>query len=219
MPTEPARNIVASLRTSAPPVFRTRFEAASKAAAPTDADPVAHYHSAAARIQTSSATEIDLSDQSHLQDIPPLISSCRFLLSLNLSGTAVSALDALSSLPRLERLALWGTPVRDLEPLRQIKTLRWLNLGSTDIVAIDALMDLPRLEVLDLSHTNIENIEPLETSLRLRELILRGTRIVSIAPLARLRDLMLLDLAGTGVTDTSPIKPLRNLVWLNAGSL
>lgn len=177
------------------------------------------YRYAASLMQGDETGKIDLSDQSHLQHIPPVISACRFLTTLNLSGTAVSNLEALAPLPRLERLALWGTGVHDLTPLRHIKTLRWLNLGCTEVTNIDALADLPHLEFLDLSHTPVESLAPLAGNIRMRELILRGSQVTCIAPVSRLRDLMLLDIAGTKVAETRHVAALKNLSWFNTGPL
>ncbi|MEY4695919.1 MAG: hypothetical protein RIT14_347 [Pseudomonadota bacterium] len=191
----------------------------SAPAAAEDASAITPYQYAAQQMRGQVTTQIDLSDQPHLHDIPPVISSCRYLTSLNLSGTGVAELEALASLPRLERLALWGTRVRDLSALRTVKSLRWLSLGCTDVVNIDALADLPDLEVLDLSHTAVEDLAPLASCIRMRELILRGTQIRCIKPVARMRDLMLLDIAGTQVSETHPVKVLKNLSWFNTGTI
>ncbi len=195
-------------------------EAAHSAHTATDAEAAQQqYQFAASLMQGDETRQIDLSDQSHLLHIPPVISACRFLTTLNLSGTAVSNLEALASLPRLERLALWGTGVHDLTPLRHIKTLRWLNLGCTEVTNIDALADLPHLEFLDLSHTPVDSLEPLAGNIRMRELILRGSQVTCIAPVSRLRDLMLLDIAGTKVAETRHVACLKNLSWFNTGPL
>lgn len=178
----------------------------------------AQYQQAAARMRGERTTQIDLSDLPLLSDLPPLISSCRQLASLNLAGTSVSQLEALASLPRLERLVLWGTDVQDLSPLRQVKSLRWLNVGRTAVRSIEALAELPQLEVLDLSHTGVTDLEPLARAIRMRELILRGLPITSIQPLERMRDLQFLDLAGTAIADLSPAEAIKGLLWLNTAA-
>lgn len=185
----------------------------------THSDAAVQYRQAASLMDSVASGHIDLSHYPLLSDIPPIISQCRALTSLNLAGTAVRELEALASLPRLERLVLWGTSVRDLGPLSQIRSLRWLNIGFTNVESLDPLIALPHLEFLDASYTPIASIDPLATSIRMRELILRGTGVSCIKPAAGLRDLMLLDLAGTLVTDLSPVRNLKALTWLNTGAV
>ena len=198
-------------------------DTANPASATTEADTAneaaLQYYHAASLMRGDETLHIDLSDQSHLADIPPQIAQCRYLTTLNLAGTNVRDLEALASLPRLERLVLWGTAVRDLGPLRHIRSLRWINIGCTEVTDLEPLAALPHLEVVDLSHTPVEDIEPLGSCLRLRELIMRGSQIARIDAVARMRDLRLLDIAGTKVTDTSAARSLKGLDWLNEGAI
>ena len=104
-------------------------------------------------------------------------------------------LGFVTGLPRLKRLSLAGTRVRDLAPLA----------------------DVPTLEALDLSRTAVEDLAPLAGLPRLSELILDGTRVSDLAPLAGSPTLRRLDLGSAPIEDLAVLGVLPNLAVLDIG--
>ncbi|CAL6024747.1 Conserved_hypothetical protein [Hexamita inflata] len=50
----------------------------------------------------------------------------------------------------------------DIEPLREMKTLKQLNLSSNMIVFIDALRDLTQLTEVNLDQNKIQDFKPIQ---------------------------------------------------------
>ena len=190
---------------------------------------------AIATARTSGASDLTLSgdDFSDLAVLPPDIGSLTALSSLDLWGTPVSDISALSGLTALSRLILRGTPVSDISALSGLTALSGLNLMGTqvsDISALSGLTALSRLYLwgtqvsdisalsgltalgsLDLSGTPVSDISALSGLTALSRLFLSGTPVSDISVLSGLTALRVLDLTGTQVSDLSPVLPLTQL--------
>ncbi len=190
---------------------------------------------AIATARASGASDLTLSgdDFSDLAVLPPDIGSLTALSSLDLWGTPVSDISALSGLTALSRLILRGTPVSDISALSGLTALSGLNLMGTqvsDISALSGLTALSRLYLwgtqvsdisalsgltalssLDLSGTQVSDISALSGLTALSRLYLSGTQVSDISALSGLTALRVLDLTGTQVSDLSPVLPLTQL--------
>jgi len=190
---------------------------------------------AIATARTSGASDLTLSgdDFSDLAVLPPDIGSLTALSSLDLWGTPVSDISALSGLTALSRLILRGTPVSDISALSGLTALSGLNLMGTqvsDISALSGLTALSRLYLwgtqvsdisalsgltalssLYLSGTPVSDISALSGLTALSSLYLSGTQVSDISALSGLTALRVLDLTGTQVSDLSPVLPLTQL--------
>lgn len=133
---------------------------------------------------------------------------------LDLFGTAVRDLSALSQLP-LERLNLGGTEVDDVEALSKVTTLRELNLWGTFVSNVGPLAPLAGLTALDLTHTDVSDLRRLGGLRQLRRLLLGYLDAVELDVLAKLERLEVLYLNGDGVRDVAPLAGLSHLVQLS----
>jgi len=190
---------------------------------------------AIATARTSGASDLTLSgnDFSDLAVLPPDIGSLTALSSLDLWGTPVSDISALSGLTALSRLILRGTPVSDISALSGLTALSGLNLMGTqvsDISALSGLTALSRLYLfgtqvsdisalsgltalssLDLSDTPVSDISALSGSTALSSLYLSDTQVSDISALSGLTALEYLNLSGTQVSDISALSGLTAL--------
>ena len=136
-------------------------------------------------------------------------------MRLDLSGSALEDLSALTHLRALESLDLSGNAVADVWPLAGLGGLRRLDLRDNAIVDVSALAELTELEVLLLDGNDVADIGPLSHLTRLENLGLKGNRVGDASPLADLGALRRLELRGNPVADLSPIGDLgTTLVWL-----
>ena len=78
---------------------------------------------ATARTSDASALTLSGDDFADLAVLPPDIGSLTALKNLNLLGTEVSDISALSGLTALSGLSLLGTPVNDLSPILPLTQL------------------------------------------------------------------------------------------------
>jgi internalin A len=118
-------------------------------------------------LNTSSTRVSDLTPLAQLPKLKKLVSPGRreirdvsalknltSLESLNLAHTSVEDLRPLSNLSRLRHLNLLDTPVRNLDPLGDLR-LRTLVLGSTPVADLAPLTAMDSLEYLDISDTTV----------------------------------------------------------------
>ena len=168
---------------------------------------------AIATARASGASDLTLSgdDFSDLAVLPPDIGSLTALSSLDLWGTPVSDISALSGLTALSRLILRGTPVSDISALSGLTALSGLNLMGTQVSDISALSGLTALSRLYLWGTQVSDISALSGLTALSSLDLSGTPVSDISALSGLTALRVLDLTGTQVSDLSPVLPLTQL--------
>ena len=143
---------------------------------------------AIATARASGASDLTLSgdDFSDLAVLPPDIGSLTALSSLDLWGTPVSDISALSGLTALSRLILRGTPVSDISALSGLTALSGLNLMGTQVSDISALSGLTALSRLYLWGTQVSDISALSGLTALGSLDLSGTPVSDISALSGL---------------------------------
>ena len=132
------------------------------------------------------------------------LSSCTRLKTLILTGSRVTDLTPLSSLPLLERLDLsldaeydWSLLKRDLSPLCQCLNLKRLNIGGIlGIKDLSPLSKCPELEELGIQNmfqiTNLSFFEDGFTKLKVLD-ISRLLLLTDLTPLTKLPNLEELD--------------------------
>ena len=81
---------------------------------------------------------------------------------LDLNGTEVSDISALSGLPALKWLGLQGTQVSDISELNGLTALEILILGDTPVSDVSALSGLTALEGLSLTGTPVSDVSALQ---------------------------------------------------------
>ena len=102
-----------------------------------------------------------LSDLGGLGKLPPELGQLTGLVQLDLRGTAISDVSALSSLENLRILSLRGTLVDDLQPLEGLNALDTLDLSQTWVRDLSPLKALPALRRLDIGGTWTSSLAPL----------------------------------------------------------
>ena len=117
----------------------------------------------------------------------------------------------LSGLTSLESLRM-GCNVQDLEPLRNLSSLRKLMLdgrtsGSGDDVfdSLEPLSALTKLEDLTLQNDLISDLSPLAGLSNLKTLSLTMPRVTDLSPLSGLAGLEKAEIQGGEIADWSPL--------------
>ncbi|MCC0784518.1 cell wall-binding repeat-containing protein [Clostridioides sp. ES-S-0108-01] len=146
------------------------------------------------------------------------------LKELNLTNNGLNDISFLADL-NLEILSIMSfnsednqSTLNNLNPLKNMLSLKKLCITGTNINNIDALENLKNLEVLNLSQNNINNINCLKNLINLNELNLNSNSISSIFQIKNLIKLKKLDLSFNIIDDISDLKNLRNLVQIQLNS-
>jgi len=129
--------------------------------------------------------------------------------------SAVTSLEPLQYMPKLEELNCNSQGITDISPLQHIKKLSRLELTGKQIKDFSPLKDLTRMETLELAYTSIEDISFLTLFSKLERLDLGNTRLKDISPLKGLSKLRNLDIPNTDVKDISALATLKKLSMLN----
>lgn len=152
---------------------------------------------------------VDLQHNRRLKSLKPL--EGKPLEYLVTSGTALTKLDSLATLPTLRELWSYGTRVRDLTPLSHCLELRRLAVSfGTAIEDLAPLSALVKLEQLVLDRGKFTDLSPLATLHALRELDIGYNDIHDLTPLGNL-SLHTLDIAQTEVATVKGLAPLKSL--------
>lgn len=124
--------------------------------------------------------------------------------------------DSLYLLRKLDAhyIALCSEAITDIEPLRDLEKLQILLLNGTNINNVESLAHNTALTDLDLSNTKVTDITPLKELVNLEYLNLSKTHINNIEPLINLPKLKILDLTDCVINDVSSIVELKNLEYL-----
>lgn len=164
-------------------------------------------------VKEAGGTELDLnpSEFSALEKLPPEIAGLTELQSLRLDGTQVTDIAPLADLIALQTLWLTGTQVADITPLAGLTALQTLGLDDTRVVDVSSLAGLTALQALSLGGKQTGDISTLAGLITLQTLWLSNTLVVDISPLAGLKALQTLFLSNTQVADISPLAGLNVL--------
>ena len=121
-------------------------------------------------------TELDLSDNTAIEDLSPL-----------------------KAFSNLEILLLDNTPISSLEALSELKEIRILSFENTQINSLEPLVELENLEEVNGRKSLVRSLGPLKGMLRLHKLQLDESGINDISPLMGLAELGLLSCENTSI--------------------
>lgn len=165
--------------------------------------------------ELNGALSVDLSG-STINEISAL-SQLGAIKELTLWNTEVDSIDALEGLSNLRTLDLRYTFVDDLSALKGLHNLRDLDIGYTHVEDLDPLQGLDNLANLDLQDTDVKDFSPLGSLAGLEHLNLSDTEISNLGPLARLEELKHLEIAETKILDLSSLREFTNLEYVKLG--
>ena len=157
------------------------------------------------------------------------------LVTLNLSGNALSDLSGIDSLGALTNLDFSDNFITDLDPLtkmQQLQELRMRNNSPTNIKKLSGLKNLIALDIsgCELKSLSIVNDFPALISLsatnnqiaslstfkkQVEELYISYNPLVDLSPLSNQKSLHTLEAVGTQVKDVSPLTALPKLSSLD----
>ncbi len=109
---------------------------------------------------------LNISDNALINDISPLVEIAS-LQDLNLSGTGIKTLNALSELYNLHTLNINRTRVSDLTPLSGLTGLTEIEFANSAVASIKPLIELPNVRTIGMDSTNIADPELLGKMKRL----------------------------------------------------
>jgi Leucine-rich repeat (LRR) protein len=156
--------------------------------------------------QLSGLVSLNLSGNA-LTELSPLRSLVH-LRHLDLAENQVGPLGPLSGLAGLTELNLSGNRVTDLWPLSSLLSLVWLDLGDNRLIDATPLAGLTRLQTLYLDHTWIEYLSPLATLTSLRFVALQEDELLDLSPLLGLDSLRIVEVTAT-TPDSTTLERLR----------
>ncbi len=139
------------------------------------------------------------------------------LQSLDLEGCVLSTEDLrqIASCKKLEVLVLANCGLSDLEPLREMESLRVLDLSENSVSAMGPVAALPRLEELYLGHNAVTTVPSLLGLSALRILDLSFNAIEYAGGVSACTGLERLNLEHNRLSSAVSISALKELVWLN----
>lgn len=105
--------------------------------------------------------------------------------------------------------------IKDLAPLRPLKSVNYLQLDETEIEDIYPISVLSKLEELHLRKTKVHDLSPLVNLEELKALYLDYSQVETITPLKQLPQLKILSIGNTVVENLRPLFDLRALHHLN----
>ncbi len=129
----------------------------------------------------------------------------RELTSLGARRRGITSLEGLQYAVRLQDLSLWGEPLHDLTPLRNLYSLKRLSAGGCRISDISPLSGLTWLNRLSLSENRIRDLKPLSNLKRISTLKLDDNQIRDVRPIAGLPKLKYLEIHDNLILDHSPL--------------
>lgn len=138
------------------------------------------------------------------------------LIYLNIGLNELRNISPVSYLHHLCELSVNG-PIRSLEPIRDLQSLRIVDFYGCDFEDISPLAELTNMEELTICNCRVSDISPIGKLLNLKELNLSDNHIRDIQPLINLRDLCFLDISGNEYEiNVHTIDVLRAIVYNNS---
>ncbi len=127
-------------------------------------------------------------------------------------------LNPLSEIRGLKYLDISYTSIISLEPIRSLNHLAHLEAVEAPVSKLDYLKYATKLKVLNLSNTNIESIEVLGGLSGIQSLNVSGTYIRDFSVLGQLQELKSLNLSKTSFENNQLLVGLAQLQYLDASN-
>lgn len=137
------------------------------------------------------------------------------LRKISLYGSKIRDIKLLSNLKNLQELDLSVTPISDLEPLKSVTSLQSLSIGNMQVTDFNFLSDMTNLKELWLDNDRIYNLTPIKDLKNLQKLSLSGTKISDLKLLEGLTNLNTLWLGRSQVKSVKSLQELKNLKILS----
>jgi len=167
--------------------------------------------------QMNAITEIDLSNNTMIQNIEPLTRLTN-LQKLNISGTKINDLAPIRNLTELQEVDASRSGITDISVLKYASKITRLEIENTGVSDISVVKKMPGLQILNASGTKPTDFTALTDLTSLTSLNLSGTPLQSLIPLQNLTALQVLDISSTSVADLAPISNLKSVVDLSIDS-
>ncbi len=150
--------------------------------------------------------EISIKNQSGFTDLSGI--NIQELSKLNISGTGVSDISALSNAGNLTKLDISSTQTGDISPLSGLTGLTTVEARDTKVTSIDALSGISSLKTIDFSGCSIGNIGSHFNTLEMNSISLAGCGIRDMSPFSDCTVLSYLKLSDN--------PDLEDMSWLNS---
>lgn len=101
--------------------------------------------------------------------------------SINISGhSAISHLEPLKKLQKLEVLIAGRTAIRDISPIQKLREIRYIDISETGVSDLSILKQFSKLEVLRADRSRISSLEPLYGLSTLKTIYVDQTSVIDI---------------------------------------
>ncbi len=115
------------------------------------------------------------------------------IMSLILENAAhLTDLKVISRMKKLENLELRGSGVSDLSALTGNDTIRYLRIWDSPVTDLTPIASMKKLEYIDLNNVPITNLEPLTANAELNYISLVDTPVKDLSALAKMPHLKLI---------------------------
>lgn len=172
------------------------------------------------RIERAKIERLPILNLTELQlpSLPAEIVELPWLIGLFASFNAISDLNPLANLTKLERLDLRGNRVVDLHPISTLTCLTYLDVAGNQLSDVAPLHNLTRLETLYLGENLFADARPLGVLNHLGTLDMSRNQLVDVDACKNLRELQTLDISENRIFDLSPLSELSKLSHLDISS-
>ncbi|QUI24228.1 leucine-rich repeat domain-containing protein [Vallitalea pronyensis] len=130
---------------------------------------------------------------------------------VNFSHTALTTIDFVKYLPKLQRIEAMCNKISDLSPLKHCSDLRAMNFYSCRIWDIDVCRYLPKLEGISINENAVRDLSPLENCINLRVLNVHSNKLGDISCLKNLTQITYITLDQNSIGDISVLKNMPNI--------
>lgn len=150
-------------------------------------------------------------DRGLLDALSAALPDCTIFSDMDDEETIEISLGGKTFKSDVKELNLSGTGIKDISALSCCGNLRKLNLSGNRISDISPLVNIPSLEWLDVSDNAISDLNPLISISTLRTLYAKDNKINGTAAVGAMSGLIELDLSNNPIGDFSGLKKLREL--------
>jgi len=123
---------------------------------------------------------------------------------------SVKDISALQYFPNLERLAIFGSQVSDLQPLTDLLKLKVLMVDDSAVSDLTPLAGMKQLEYLELKGNQIKDVTPLSGLTYLYGLDVSNNQIADFSPLYSLKMLKVLRISHNLASDASGFRDIAD---------
>jgi internalin A len=157
-------------------------------------------------------------DSNIITKLPSWIAELRGLETLNLNGSNIVDISALSEVKYLQNFFCNNSQVVDLSSLSGLTQMQTLNCSSTNVSDLSPLSELTKMQTLSCNETSVSDLSPLSGLSKMQTLSCNETSVSDLSPLSGLTKMHNLSCSRTSVSDLSPLSELTQIQILYCGS-